>query len=295
MSLERVGWIGTGVMGKSMCGHLLKAGHQVWVYNRTREKAKELLDRGARWCADPAEAARQADVVFAIVGYPADVEEVFLGPQGVLAGAREGMVVVDMTTSEPALAERIEREARRRGVAALDAPVSGGDVGARGAKLAIMVGGERAAFDRVAPLLRLMGENIAYMGPPGAGQHTKMANQIHIATTMIGVVECLLYAQRAGLDLIQVIELIGKGAAGSWSLNNYGPRIARGNFDPGFFVKHFVKDMDIALKEARRMKLALPGLALAHQFYTATMAIGLENLGTHSLYKLFERLNSPAG
>ncbi len=294
MSLERVGWIGTGVMGRSMCGHILKAGYPVAVYNRTKEKAGDLLDGGAQWCADPREVARRSDVIFSIVGYPADVEQVILGPQGVLAGAREGAVVVEMTTSEPALAQRIAEEAGRRGVAALDAPVSGGDVGARNAKLAIMVGGDRETFEKVLPLFRRMGENIAFFGPPGAGQHTKMVNQIHIATTMIGVVECLLYAHRAGLDLLQVIELIGKGAAGSWSLNNYGPRIARGNFDPGFFIKHFVKDMDIALKEARRMRLSLPGLALAHQFYVAAMAEGLENMGTHSLYKLFERMNAPA-
>ena len=295
MSQERVGWIGTGVMGRSMCGHVIKGGYQAAVYNRTKDKAKDLLAAGAQWCDSPAEVARRSDIVFSIVGYPADVEQVILGPDGALAGAREGSVVVDMTTSEPALAQRIAEEARRRKVAALDAPVSGGDVGARNAKLAIMVGGEKETFERVTPLFRLMGENIAFFGPPGAGQHTKMVNQIHIATTMIGVVECLLYAHRAGLDMLQVIEVIGKGAAGSWSLNNYGPRIAAGNFDPGFFIKHFVKDMDIALKEARRMKLALPGLALAHQFYVAAMAQGQENLGTHSLWKVFERLNSPGG
>jgi 3-hydroxyisobutyrate dehydrogenase len=292
--IRSVGWIGTGVMGRSMCLHVMnKGGLKARVYNRTREKARDLLEAGAVWCDSPLEVARGSDCIFTIVGYPADVEEVVLGERGALAGAAPGAVIVEMTTSEPTLAQRIHAEAKKKGVEALDAPVSGGDVGARNAKLAIMVGGERPVYERVLPLLQHMGENIAFFGPPGAGQHTKMVNQIHIATTMIGVVECLLYAHRAGLDLLEVIEVIGKGAAGSWSLNNYGPRIAKGNFDPGFFIKHFVKDMDIALKEARRMKLALPGLALAHQFYVAAMAVGQENLGTHSLYKLFERLNTP--
>jgi 3-hydroxyisobutyrate dehydrogenase len=270
-----------------------RSGLKARVYNRTRDKARDLLEAGAVWCDSPREVAQGSDCIFTIVGYPADVEEVVLGGQGALAGAALGAVLVEMTTSEPTLARRIHAEAKKKGVEALDAPVSGGDVGARSAKLTFMVGGERPAFERVLPLLRHMGENIALLGGPGAGQHTKMVNQIHIATTMIGMVECLLYAHRAGLDMLEVIEAIGKGAAGSWSLNNYGPRIAKGNFDPGFMVKHFVKDMDIALKEAGRMKLSLPGLALAHQFYVAAMAVGLENLGTQSLYKVFERLNTP--
>jgi 3-hydroxyisobutyrate dehydrogenase len=292
--IRSVGWIGTGVMGRSMCLHVMnKSGLKARVYNRTRDKARDLLEAGAVWCDSPREVAQGSDCIFTIVGYPADVEEVVLGGQGALAGAALGAVLVEMTTSEPTLARRIHAEAKKKGVEALDAPVSGGDVGARSAKLTFMVGGERPAFERVLPLLRHMGENIALLGGPGAGQHTKMVNQIHIATTMIGMVECLLYAHRAGLDMLEVIEAIGKGAAGSWSLNNYGPRIAKGNFDPGFMVKHFVKDMDIALKEAGRMKLSLPGLALAHQFYVAAMAVGLENLGTQSLYKVFERLNTP--
>lgn len=292
--IKSIGWVGTGVMGRSMCLHVMqKSGLPACVYNRTKDKAKDLLEAGASWCSSPREVAEGSDCIFTIVGYPADVEEVILGASGVLAGAKAGSLIVEMTTSEPTLAQRIHAEAKAKGVEALDAPVSGGDVGARNAKLAIMVGGEREVYEHVLPLLRHMGENIAFFGAPGAGQHTKMVNQIHIATTMIGVVECLLYAHRAGLDMEAVIEVIGKGAAGSWSLNNYGPRIAKGNFAPGFFIKHFVKDMDIALKECRRMKLSLPGLALAHQFYVAAMAVGQENLGTHSLYKLFERLNSP--
>ncbi len=295
MSLNNIGWIGTGVMGKSMCGHILKQGYKVFVYTRTKSKAEVLLMNGAEWCENPKEVAGKSDLVFTIVGYPADVEEVILGETGLLSGTKPGSIIVDVTTSEPALAERIYEQASLRSVASLDAPVSGGDVGAREAKLAIMVGGDREAYDKVLPFFEIMGENIAYMGGAGAGQHTKMCNQIHIASTMIGVVECLLYAHRAGLDMEEMIAVVGKGAASSWSINNYGPRIARGNFDPGFFIKHFVKDMDIALKEARRMKLSLPGLALAHQFYVSAMAVGLENLGTHGLYKLFERMNNPGG
>ncbi len=291
METKNIGWIGTGVMGRSMCLHLIEAGYPAFVYNRTKSKAKDLLEAGATWCDGPKQVAENSDCIFTIVGYPADVEDVVLGDSGVLAGAKGGSVIVEMTTSEPTLAKRIYEQAKAKSIAALDAPVSGGDVGARSGKLAIMVGGDREIFDRVMPFFKLMGENIAYMGPAGAGQHTKMCNQIHIATTMIGVVECLLYAYKAGVDLEEMIAVVGSGAAASWSLNNYGPRIAKGNFDPGFFVKHFVKDMDIALKEARRMKLSLPGLALAHQFYVSAMAIGLENMGTHSLYKLFERLN----
>jgi 3-hydroxyisobutyrate dehydrogenase len=286
-----VGWVGTGVMGRSMCGHLLAAECTVRVHTRTREKAADLLAKGAMWAASPREAAAGSEVIFSIVGFPADVEQVILGPDGVLAGAKPGSVVVDMTTSQPSLAVRIHAEAVKRGVAALDAPVSGGDVGAREAKLAIMVGGDRAAFDRVLPLFQKMGETIALMGGPGSGQHTKAVNQIAIAGNMIGVVECLLYAHKAGLDPAAVIDVIGKGAAGSWSINNLGRRIVKGDFNPGFFIKHFVKDMDIALEEARRMRLSLPGLALVHQFYLAAQAEGLEDLGTQGLYRVLARLN----
>lgn len=291
MQKQRIGWIGTGVMGAAMCGHLQKAGYPIAVHNRTKSKADELVKNGAVWCDTPRQAAEQSDVVFSIVGYPADVEEIYFGETGILAGMRKEGIIVDMTTSEPTLAERIYAEAAEKGVEALDAPVSGGDVGAKEARLAIMVGGKKEVFDQVKPLFEIMGKNIAYMGEAGAGQHTKAANQIHIATTMIGMVEALLYAHKAGLDLNELIEAIGKGAAGSWSLNNYGPRIAKGNFEPGFFVKHFVKDMGIALKEAKRMRISLPGLALAEQFYISAMSMGLENKGTHSLYKVFEKMN----
>ncbi len=289
--MDRIGWIGTGVMGRSMCGHLLAAGHPVSVFTRTRERAADLVAKGATWRTSPREVAAASDVTFAMVGFPADVEEVCLGPDGILAGAARGSTVVDMTTSQPTLAVRIHAEAAKRGVASLDAPVSGGDVGAKEAKLAIMVGGDRATFDRVLPLFKRLGETVALMGGPGAGQHTKMVNQILIAGTMIGVVEGLLYARRAGLDPSAVIDVVGKGAAGSWSINNLGRRIVKGDFNPGFFIKHFIKDMGIALEEARRMRLSLPGLSLVNQFYLAAQAEGLEDLGTQGLYRVLARLN----
>jgi 3-hydroxyisobutyrate dehydrogenase len=291
MERMSIGWVGTGVMGRSMCGHLLAAGHAVRVNTRTREKAAALVERGAVWCGTPAETARGSAFVFTMVGYPSDVEEVYLGANGILAAAARGTVVCDMSTSQPSLARRIHEEAAGRGLWALDAPVSGGDVGAREAKLAIMAGGDPAAFEKTLPLLRLMGETIALMGGPGSGQHTKMANQILIASTMIGVVECLLYVSRAGLGMEAVIDVIGKGAASSWSINTLGRRIAKGDFNPGFFIKHFVKDMGIALDEARRMRLALPGLALVQQFYLAAQATGLENLGTQGLFKVLSSMN----
>ena len=287
-----IGWVGTGVMGAPMAGHLQAAGHKLYVYNRTAAKAQVLVDAGAVLCESPREVARQSEFVFSIVGYPVDVEFTYLSTDGILAGAKTGSVVIDMTTSEPALAKRICKVAERQGVDVLDAPVSGGDIGARNAALAIMVGGEQSVFDRVKPLFQCMGKNIAYMGPTGAGQHTKMSNQILIAGTMIGTVESLLYAHRSGLNLEEVIAVIGSGAASSWSINNLGPRIVKGDFDPGFYIKHFVKDMGIALAEAKAMRLALPGLALVNQFYQAAIAQGLEDLGTQGLYKVLERLSS---
>ena len=287
-----IGWVGTGVMGAPMAGHLQAAGHKLYVYNRTAAKAQVLVDAGAVLCESPREVARQSEFVFSIVGYPVDVESTYLSTDGILAGAKAGSVVIDMTTSEPALAKRICKVAGRQGVDVLDAPVSGGDIGARNAALAIMVGGEQSVFDRVKPLFECMGKNIAYMGPAGAGQHTKMSNQILIAGTMIGTVESLLYAHRSGLNLEEVIAVIGSGAASSWSINNLGPRIVKGDFDPGFYIKHFVKDMGIALAEAKAMRLVLPGLALVSQFYQAAIAQGLEDLGTQGLYKVLERLSS---
>jgi 3-hydroxyisobutyrate dehydrogenase len=291
MQKQKIGWVGTGVMGAAMCGHLQKAGYPIAVHNRTKSKADDLVKNGAVWCDTPRQAAEQSDILCSIVGYPSDVEEVYFGDAGILGGMKSGGIVVDMTTSEPTLAERIYKAAAEKGIEALDAPVSGGDVGAKEARLAIMVGGKEGVFEKVKPLFEIMGKNIAYMGEAGAGQHTKASNQIHIATTMIGLVEALLYAHKAGLDMNELIEAIGKGAAGSWSLNNYGPRIATGNFEPGFYIKHFVKDMGIALREAERMRLSLPGLALAKEFYISAMSAGLEDKGIQALYKVFETLN----
>jgi 3-hydroxyisobutyrate dehydrogenase len=288
----RVGWIGTGVMGASMLAHLIDAGHPATLHTRTRARAEPLLAKGARWAGSPAAVARDSDVVFSIVGYPADVREVILGLEGALAGAARGSVLVDMTTSEPSLAVEIARAAAERGVAALDAPVSGGDVGARNAALSIMVGGEREALERVRPLLERMGRTIVHQGGPGSGQHTKMVNQTLIATGIIGVCEALLYAYRAGLDLGSVMESVSGGAAGSWSLSNYGPRMLKGDFEPGFYVEHFIKDMGIALAEARRLKLSLPGLALAHQLYVALEAQGGGRRGTQALLLALARLSN---
>ncbi len=287
----RIGWIGTGVMGASMCGHLLDAGHPVTVYSRTRERAANLEARGARWADGPAAVAAASDVTLAIVGFPADVREVFLGPDGAVAGAAPGAVVVDMTTSEPSMATEIHAAAKARDVGAVDAPVSGGDVGARNATLSIMVGGEDADVERVWPLFEVMGKTIVHLGGPGTGQHTKMVNQILIATGMIGVSEALLYAQQAGLDLGKTLEAVGGGAAGSWSLSNYGPRMLAGDFDPGFFVDHFVKDMGIALDEAERMRLSVPGLALAHQLYVALQAQDGGRKGTQALLLALARMS----
>jgi 3-hydroxyisobutyrate dehydrogenase len=286
----RVGWIGTGVMGSSMVGHLMTAGFAATVYNRNRSKAEALLSRGARWADSPAEVARNSDVIFAIVGFPRDVREVMLGSQGALAGAAPGSVLVDMTTSEPSLAVEIYEAAKAKGVHSVDAPVSGGDIGAREARLSIMLGGDKGVVEALNPLWNAMGKTIVHQGGPGAGQHTKMVNQILIASGMIGVCEALLYGYKAGLDLPTVLQSVGSGAAGSWSLSNLGPRIMNNNFDPGFFVEHFIKDMGIALEESRRMGLCLPGLALANQLYLAVQAQGMGRNGTHALHLALAKL-----
>ena len=288
---QKVGWIGTGVMGKSMCGHLVEAGYTVTLYTRTKEKALMLLEHGAEWAEDPKSVAENSDIVFSIVSYPHDVRDVYLSSGGVLSGMDSGGVIVDMTTSSPGLAAEIYEKAGQKGIQSLDAPVSGGDIGAKQGTLSIMAGGSRDAFDSVLPLFELMGKNINYMGGPGSGQHTKMANQIHITTTMIGAVESLLYARKAGLNLDEVIAAIGSGAAGSWTINNLGPRIIRRNFDPGFFIEHFIKDMGIALEEAKKMNLCLPGLSLVHQFYLSAKAQGYGRLGTHALSLVLEKMN----
>jgi 3-hydroxyisobutyrate dehydrogenase len=292
MESKNIGWIGTGVMGKSMCLHLINSGNTAYIYNRTKQKAAELLEKGAFWCDSPEEVAEKSEIIFSIVGFPEDVEKIILDKKGVLKSAKQGSVIVDMTTSSPILAKKIYEICKNKGIYSLDAPVSGGDIGAREGKLAIMVGGDRDVYDKALPFFKIMGENIAYMGKAGAGQHTKMSNQILIAGTMIGVVESLLYAYKTGMNLDSVIDVIGKGAASSWSINNLGKRIAKGDFDPGFFIKHFIKDMGIALDEAKRINLALPGLSLAHQFYIAATSLGYENLGTQGLYKVFQKMNN---
>jgi 3-hydroxyisobutyrate dehydrogenase len=288
----RIGWIGTGVMGASMCGHLLAKGFSAVVYNRSKAKAQGLLDRGAKWADSPKAVAEQSDMVFSIVGHPRDVREVLLGTDGALAGCRPGSILVDMTTSEPSLAQEIARAAKEKQVHVLDAPVSGGDIGAREARLSIMIGGDREVADAVRPCFEAIGKTIVLQGGPGAGQHTKMVNQTLIATGMIGVCEALLYAYKAGLDLNTVLESVSGGAAGSWSLSNYGPRMIAGNFDPGFYVEHFIKDMGIALDEANRMGLALPGLALAKQLYVSLAANGGARLGVQGLQLALARLSN---
>jgi 3-hydroxyisobutyrate dehydrogenase len=279
----RIGWIGTGVMGSSMCGHLIAAGYHATVFNRTAEKTRGLAEKGAQVASSVRAVAESSDVVFTIVGYPRDVREVALGEQGVLAWAKPGAVMVDMTTSEPALAAQIFERAKSKGVHAIDAPVSGGDIGAREARLSIMIGGDREVAQALKPLFETMGKTILYQGPAGSGQHTKMVNQILISTNMIGVCEALLYGHKAGLDLNTVMQSVSSGAAGSWSLTNLGARMIAGNFEPGFFVEHFLKDMSIALAESRRMNLALPGLALAEQLYRAVEAQGFGRKGTQAL------------
>lgn len=279
----RIGWIGTGVMGSSMCGHLIKAGFSATVYSRTKTKAQGLLDQGAAWADSPSAVAAASDVIFSIVGFPADVREVLLGETGALAGASEGAILVDMTTSEPSLAVEIAEAAQARSVHSVDAPVSGGDVGAKNAALSIMIGGEEEVVSALQPCWDAMGKTIVHQGGPGAGQHTKMVNQILIASNMVGICEALLYGYKSDLDLPTVLQSVGSGAAGSWSLSNLGPRIMDNNFDPGFFVEHFIKDMGIALAESKRMGLTTPGLALAHQLYLSLQSQGHGRDGTHAL------------
>ena len=287
-----IGWIGTGVMGASMAGHLQRAGHKLSVYNRTKHRAKGLLDNGAYWCESPGKVASNSEIVFTIVGHPADVEKVYFGESGIFKVDARCNTVVDMTTSQPSLAQGIAAESAKIGMESLDAPVSGGDLGAREATLAIMVGGKKETFDKVLPLFQLMGKTISHMGGPGSGQHTKVCNQILVAGTMIGVCESLLYAAKQGLHRQLVINIIGKGAAGSWSISNLGPRIVKGDYDPGFLVEHFIKDMGIALEEAAAIGLSLPGLALVHQLYLAVKAQGHGRSGTQALFIALKTLNS---
>ncbi|HLR40032.1 MAG TPA: NAD(P)-dependent oxidoreductase [Virgibacillus sp.] len=284
-----IGFVGTGVMGKSMAANLQKAGYNIAIFTRTKAKAQALLDNGAVWKETIKDLSQSADVILTMVGYPSDVEEIYFGTTGILENAKAGTYVVDMTTSKPALAQEIFQKAAKKGIHALDAPVSGGDVGAKNGKLAIMIGGEQEAFDSLSPLFEILGENIVLQGPAGAGQHTKLCNQITIATNMIGVSEAIMYAKKAGLDPARVLDSITTGAAGSWSLSNLAPRMIEEDFAPGFFVKHFIKDMTIALESASEMGLSTPGLALSLELYKELAVNGEADSGTQALIKLFNK------
>ncbi len=283
-----VGFIGLGVMGKSMAGHILDAGYQLHVYTRTKASAQDLIEKGATWEDSVSDLSAKSDAIITIVGFPKDVEQVYLGDTGILKNAKSGSIVVDMTTSSPDLAQKINDLAKEKGISSLDAPVSGGDLGAKNAALSIMVGGEKDTFDAILPLFEIMGKIIVYQGKSGAGQHTKMANQIAIASGMIAVCEALGYAKKAGLDPETVLASIGQGAAGSWSLNNLGPRIIKGDMEPGFFVKHFIKDMNIASESSTELDMNTPGLDMALSLYKKLAENGLENKGTQALSTLFE-------
>ncbi|MBD1383307.1 NAD(P)-dependent oxidoreductase [Metabacillus arenae] len=286
--MEKIGFIGTGVMGKSMAGHLLSAGHPLYVYTRTKNKAESLLAQGAIWQESVPVLAANVDVIITMVGYPADVEEIYLGENGILKHAKKDTYVIDMTTSKPSLAVKIYEEANKRGIHSIDAPVSGGDVGAQKAKLAIMAGGSNEAFKKMKPIFEKMGENIQYQGQAGSGQHTKMCNQIAIASNMIGVCEAIAYAKKSGLNPENVLKSISTGAAGSWSLSNLAPRMLNNDFEPGFYIKHFVKDMNIALEEAEFNGFETPGLELAISLYNQLIEKGEENSGTQALIKYWE-------
>jgi len=287
----RIGWIGAGVMGSAMCGHLLQAGYRITVHSRTRSKAQPLLDRGAQWAEHPRAVAAESDVLITMVGFPRDVRTVYFDETGVLAGARAGMILIDMTTTQPSLTREIAAAASAKDLSAIDAPVSGGEVGAKNAALSIMIGGDRTSVQAVMPLFELLGKKIVHQGGPGTGQQAKLCNQIVIAGTMVGVCESLLYGYKAGLDLTRMLESIRGGAAACWTLDNLAPRILQRNFDPGFFVEHFIKDMGIALEEANRMDLVLPGLTLVHQLYQTVQTLGHGRSGTHALMLALEDLS----
>ncbi len=286
-----IGWIGTGIMGFWMCRHIIEKGYSVTVYNRTKNKAIELLEKGAIWVDSPSLVAENSDIVFTVVGFPRDVREVYFGEKGIFSTLKKGSIAVDMTTNEPSLAVEIYDKARAMGCYAVDAPVSGGDIGAREARLTIMAGGDRASFDYLKPIFEVMGKNILYQGRAGSGQHTKMCNQITIAGTVIGVCESLIYGHNAGLDLQTMLDTIRGGAAACWALENYVPRILKGDYSPGFMVDHFIKDMGIALEEARRMNLFLPGLSLVQQLYIALKSLGHGGSGTHALVLALDKVS----
>ncbi|HFK7657953.1 NAD(P)-dependent oxidoreductase [Listeria monocytogenes] len=285
--MEKIGFVGTGVMGSSMAGHLLEAGYEVLVYTRTKTKAEDLLEKGALWIKTPGELANKVDILISMVGYPKDVEELYLGENGFLENIAVGTVAIDMTTSSPALAKKMAEFGREKGIGVLDAPVSGGDIGAKNGTLAIMVGGSEDVFLKVKPIFDILGSSVILQGDAGAGQHTKMVNQIAIASNMIGVTEAIIYAEAAGLNPSSVLDSISGGAAGSWSLANLIPRVLKDDFSPGFFIKHFIKDMGIAISEAKQMGLELPGLTLAEKMYQTLAEQGLSEEGTQALIKYY--------
>ncbi|AAT03803.1 NAD(P)-dependent oxidoreductase [Listeria monocytogenes] len=285
--MEKIGFVGTGVMGSSMAGHLLEAGYEVLVYTRTKTKAEDLLEKGALWIKTPGELANKVDILISMVGYPKDVEELYLGENGFLENLAVGTVAIDMTTSSPALAKKMAEFGREKGIGVLDAPVSGGDIGAKNGTLAIMVGGSEDVFLKVKPIFDILGSSVILQGDAGAGQHTKMVNQIAIASNMIGVTEAIIYAEAAGLNPSSVLDSISGGAAGSWSLANLIPRVLKDDFSPGFFIKHFIKDMGIAISEAKQMGLELPGLTLAEKMYQTLAEQGLSEEGTQALIKYY--------
>jgi 3-hydroxyisobutyrate dehydrogenase len=287
----RIGWIGTGVMGSSMCGHLLTAGYHVTVHSHTRSKAHPLLDRGAQWAESPHAVAAESDVLFTMVGFPQDVRQVYFGTDGILSGAGAGTILIDMTTTQPSLSREIAAAASAKGLSAIDAPVSGGGVGAKNAALSIMIGGDATSVQAVLLLFELLGKKIVHQGGPGTGQQAKLCNQIVIAGTMVGVCESLLYGYKAGLDLNRMLDSIRGGTAACWTLNNLAPKILQRNFEPGFFVEHFIKDMGIALEEAKRMEIVLPGLTLVHQLYQTVQTLGHGRSGTHALMLALESLS----
>lgn len=286
-NMETIGFIGTGVMGASIVKHLLKAGYPVNVYNRTKSKTDDLVKEGAVWQDTPKDVTDNSEVIFSMVGYPKDVEEIYYGENGVFSGKVTGKIVIDMTTSTPSLAKKIEETALELGAESLDAPVSGGDLGAKNGTLTTMVGGKKEVYDKVKPILDVFSSKVNLQGKAGSGQHTKMANQIMIAGTMTGMTELLVYAKAAGLDLEKVLDTVGGGSAANWSLTNYAPRILKEDFTPGFFAKHFLKDLNIALEEAEKMSIELPATKEARNLYQALVDQGFENDGTQALIKLW--------
>ncbi|MGO1989637.1 NAD(P)-dependent oxidoreductase [Mammaliicoccus vitulinus] len=288
MTKQTIGFVGTGVMGKSMAEHLIKEGYTVNVFNRTKSKADSLIEQGAEWCDTVKLLSQNSDVIISIVGYPKDVESIYLSEEGILNHAKEGSIVIDMTTSSPALAEKIYKKAKSQNIKSLDAPVSGGDVGAKNAALTIMVGGDEDAYRQVENIFKVIGKNVVYQGKSGNGQHTKLSNQIAIAAGMLGVAEAIIYAEEAGLNIEKVFNSIEHGAAGSWSLSNLGPRMVKNDYAAGFYVKHFIKDMKIAIEESEKMGLYMPGLLKAKEVYDALSEAGFDDNGTQSVIQLLK-------